>query len=173
MMPDAARRRIEALAASSDPLDKEVARRLAGRLPANRQASSTPSDETSRPASKWAHVDLVDLLAYLGNPVKAIGERLKSAHEPVHGSRSRACLVAWPTTGRWWCASCGRSGDAVTLAMQALGVRYPAAVEWLTARYGAPANAKPELSRWRGARRKRQSYNVNVRRVVLGGESGA
>jgi DNA primase len=91
----------------------------------------------------------------------------------VHGSRSGTCVVAWPETGRWWCSSCGRSGDAAGFVMAALGVKYPAAAEWLTTRYGPPANAGAELSSRRASRQKRQPYNANVRRVVLGGGAGA
>jgi hypothetical protein len=172
MLPDSARRRIEALAASADPLDREVARRLAGQLP--RAKARTPeSAGDARPRSRWAHVDLTDLFAHFGNPVRLAGERLKSGHEPVHGSRSGTCVVAWPETGRWWCSSCGRSGDAAGLVMLALGVKYPAAAEWLTARYGPPADAGTELSSRRASRSKQHPYNACVRRVVLGGGSGA
>src|SRR4051812_1963488 len=122
MMPDAVRQRIEALAASSNPLDREVARRLAGRLPTTRPATGTASVGTARPPSPWAHVDFTDLLVHFGNGVQTVGEHLKAGHEPIHGSRSGLCLVAWPITGRWWCSSCGRSGDAAAFVMEALGV---------------------------------------------------
>lgn len=170
MLPDSARRRIEALAASSDPVDREVARRLAGQLP--RAQVVRPADDTRR-RSRWAHADLADLFAHFDNPVHAAGERLKSGHEPVHGSRSGTCVVAWPATGRWWCSSCGRAGDAAGFVMAALGVKYPAAAEWLTTRYGPPADAGSELSRRRASRSKRRPYNAAVRRVLLGGGSGA
>ena len=172
MLPDAARRRIEALAASSDPIDREVARRLAGQLP---RASLHPQgvSDDARSRSRWAHVDLADLFAHVGNAVQAVGERLKSGHEPVHGSRSGTCVVAWPATGRWWCSSCGTSGDAASVVMAALGLKYPASAAWLTARYGPPADAGTEPSRRRASRSKHRPYNPAVRRVVLGGGAGA
>ena len=170
MIPDSARRRIDALAASADPLDREVARRLAGQLP--RVQAAGPATDV-RPRSRWQHVDLADLFAQFGNPVHAAGERLKAGHEPVHGSRSGTCVVAWPATGRWWCSSCGRSGDAAGFVMAALGLKYPAAAEWLTARYGPPVRGASDLARRRASRPKQQRYNAAVRRVVLGGGSGA
>ena len=172
MIPDSARHRIEALAASSDPLDHEVARRLAGQLPRTdtRALGAIPDGQTR---SRWQGVDMADVFAHFGNPVRAVGDRLKSGHEPVHGSRSGTCVVAWRETGRWWCSSCGRSGDAAGFVMQALGLKYPAAAEWLTERYGPPADTDTELSRRRAARRRRRTYNPAVRRVVLGGGSGA
>src|SRR5688572_14888975 len=120
MTSDSARQRIERLAASVDPLDREVARRLAGQLPRT-SAAPVGSDDTARPRSRWTHADLVDLFRHFGNPVQAAGERLKAGHEPLHGSRSGTCVVAWPATGRWWCSSCGRSGDAAGFVMAALG----------------------------------------------------
>jgi hypothetical protein len=137
MIPDSARRRIKDLAASTDPLDREVGRRLAGRLPT--PAHSMPQvDVASRIPSRWAHVDLADLLIHLGNPIQVVGDRLKAGHEPMHGSRSGSCLVAWPAEGRWWCSSCGRAGDAVSLVMQAHGVTYGQAADFLAGRYGPP-----------------------------------
>ena len=172
MIPDSARRRIEALAASSDPIDRDVARRLAGQLPRTAAQSHESTGETwSR--SRWAHVDLVNLFAHFGNPVQLAGERLKTGHEPVHGSRSGTCVVAWPSTGRWWCSSCGRSGDAVGFVMAALGLKYSAAADWLTERYGPSADAGSELSRRRASRSKRRPYNAAVRRVVIGGGASA
>jgi hypothetical protein len=172
MLPESARRRIDALAASPDPLDREVARRLAGQLP-RVQAAGLTAD--ARPSSRWAHVDLADLFAHFGNPVQAAGDRLKSGHEPVHGSRSGTCAVIWPATGRWWCSSCGRSGDAAGFVMAALGLKYPAAAEWLSERYGPPAAAdvRTELSRRRASRSKRRPYHAVWRRVVIGGGFGA
>jgi len=167
MIPDSARRRIDALAASPDPLDREVARRLARQL-ARTGLQPHGSADDARPRSRWAHVSLADLFAHFGNPVQAAGERLKSGHEPVHGSRSGTCVVAWPGTGRWWCSSCGRSGDAAGYVMQALGSGYPTAAEWLIERYGPPADAGSELSRRRASRSRHRPYNAAVRRVVLG-----
>ena len=138
MIPDSARRRIEALAASPDPIDRAVARRLVGQVPRTIVRPDASFDDT-RPRSRWAHVDLADLFTHFGNPVQAAGERVKSGHEPVHGSRSGTCLVAWPAAGRWWCSSCGRSGDAAGFVMQALGVPYSAAADWLIERYGPPS----------------------------------
>src|SRR4051812_14284636 len=126
MATDAVRHRIEALAASTDPVDRAVARRLAGQLPRPpRPTSRSAGDAGLR--SRWAHVDLTALFSHFGNPVQAAGERLKTGHEPVHGSRSGTCVVAWPETGRWWCSSCGSSGDAAGFVMRALGTKYPAA----------------------------------------------
>jgi hypothetical protein len=116
---------------------------------------------------------MADLLRHFGNPVHHAGERLKAAHQPVHGSRSGACVVVWPTAGRWWCSSCRTSGDAVIFVMQALGLAHPAAAAWLAERYGPPSDAGTELSRRRASRAKRRPYNASWRRVVVGGGSSA
>jgi hypothetical protein len=133
------RRRIETLLASSDPLEQEVGRRLAGRLPIREPLAPATSVAPTRAASRWRHVDLADLLASLGNPVKIVGSRIKAGHEPVHSSKSRSCLVAWPAEGTWWCSSCDQSGDAATLVMQARGMSYREAAAFLAERYGPPA----------------------------------
>jgi hypothetical protein len=116
---------------------------------------------------------MVDLLQHFGNEVQSTGERLKSSHEPIHSSRSGTCVVAWPATGRWWCSSCSRSGDAAGYVMAALGVKYPAAAAWLAERYGPPAQTGADLAHQRSGRRKHSPYNASARRVVLGGGAGA
>ncbi len=138
MMPDAVRHRIDALLASRDRLDREVGRRLAGRLPTLGPIPPSASAASGRRPSRWQHVPLGEVLESAGNRVQVVGQRLKSSHEPVHGSSSGTCLVAWPETGRWWCSSCGRAGDAATLVMQARGVTYPEAAAFLMQRYGPP-----------------------------------
>jgi hypothetical protein len=172
MLPESTRRRIETLAASTNPVDRAVARRLAGQLPRTTTSASSGGTDV-RARTRWAHVDLADLFAHYGNTVSSAGERLKTGHEPVHGSRSGTCVVAWPETGRWWCSSCGRSGDAAGLVMAALGVKYPAAASWLAERYPSSADQGAELSRRRTSRSKPRPYNANVRCVVVGGGSGA
>jgi hypothetical protein len=151
MLPDAVQRRLDELAASRDPLDQEVGRRLAGRLPQRHIRPASAPAASNRLPSRWAYVDMVDLLGHFGNPVHAAGEQLKSGHEPLHGSRSGTCLVVWRAEGRWWCSSCGRSGDAAAHVAMALGVPFSAAADWLAERYGPPARSK--ATRWTLRRR--------------------
>jgi hypothetical protein len=138
MLPDAVRHRIDTLLTSADPLDQEVGRRLAGHLPGLGPLPPSMSRLPERTPSQWRHVDLVNVLAGFGNRVSIVGPKIKSGHEPLHGSRSGLCLVAWPESGRWWCSSCRRSGDAVGYVMEAFGVSYSGAADWLIERYGPP-----------------------------------
>jgi hypothetical protein len=166
MLPDAVRRRVDTLLASVDPLDREVGRRLLSRLPELRPVSVTHPADTDRRPSRWRHVPMADVLERAGNHVQMAGDRLKSGHEPVHGSRSGACLVVWPADGRWWCSSCGRAGDAVGLVMGLLGVSARDAMRLLSDRYGAPPEDGTGSRRVR--RPRRRPYNAAVLTVRLG-----
>jgi hypothetical protein len=98
----------------------------------------------------WAHV-LVDLFAK-DNPVtRRPNSTLTCGHEPWHSSRSGRCVIIWPSTGRWWCSSCRKGGDAVTYVMARQGCDYASAAQWLGERYGFPKN-------WRSGWRERASW---------------
>src|SRR5205823_1460683 len=111
----------------------------------------------------WAHVSSADLLRQLGaSRVEERAGRVQSGHDWAHGSRSGTCLIIWPTQSRWWCSSCHRSGDTVALVREALGIGYDAAVTWLVARYGPPAEGTPR-------RRRPPHYNPSARSVTIAG----
>jgi len=141
----------------------EMLRRLG--LAARRRLGAQDSE---RGVSAWGHIPFADLLAALGaTGVVARDDRVQSGHDWAHGSRSGACLIAWARTGRWWCSSCRRGGDAVGLVRDALGLGHTAARAWLVARYGAPAGS--DLP----GRRARRRYNPAAHVVALGGSADA
>lgn len=162
-MIDALQRRLTALAASPSAADREVGRRLTEQLRRPVQLGAAPSDADAR--SRWSHVDLVGLLEAFGNRVELRGETARSGHEPSHGSKSGTCLAAWPSSGRWWCSSCGRSGDAASYVVGALGIGYREASAWLAERYGAP---EPVSSAPGRLHRPKPVYRPAARRVSLG-----
>jgi hypothetical protein len=97
-------------------------------------------NEEGYPPSRWPQVPLELLLEEAGNKVvERYNGTLVSAHEPVHGSKSGTCLVAWPGSGRWWCSSCRQGGDALSLIMSLEGLSYGAARSYLIERFGPPA----------------------------------
>jgi hypothetical protein len=149
---DIIRRRVQMLLASQDPLDRRTGRVLAESTRTLYVPPFPRGGGTVRP-SGWRHVDLRALLQAFGNSVTVVGDRLKSGHAPVHGSRSGTCLVAWPSTGRWWCSSCRQAGDAAGLVMGAHACTYAEAAAWLEARYGPPAGLPPHVIRRRLGRR--------------------
>lgn len=156
------RQRFEHTVHSDNTDERAVATAMLRRLDrAARRGGDRERD--TRDAGPWRHVPLVELLGVLGaSNIEEGGERVQSGHDWAHGSKSGACLVAWPSEGRWWCSSCKRSGDVVGLVRDARGLPYGAAVEWLTARYGPPLGH-------RVARRNARPYNPAARFVSLGG----
>ncbi len=120
---------------SDDPLAREVARRQHARL---RAASQPPPMRTWAP-SRWAHVPLHQLFAEAGCIVYRRSSGWLETGHPAHASKSGRCLAADPTTGRWWCRSCRRSGDAATFVQDLYGWTYRQAAQYLAERYGPPA----------------------------------
>ena len=58
-------------------------------------------------------VDLATLFAEAGNRVRERSNgTLETGHEPHHHSKSGTCVLIVPATGRWFCRSCQRAGDA-------------------------------------------------------------
>jgi hypothetical protein len=158
MRDDGLRARYWATLRSEDAAERAVAAELLRRL--DRAAGQIVAQSRHR-TTTWGHVGGADLLAHLGASGAADrGTRVQGGHDWAHGSRSGACLVLWPTEGRWWCSSCRRTGDVVALVRDALGLGYDAAVTWLVARYGPPTGG---LSR----RRRPPRYDPAVRSVVL------
>jgi hypothetical protein len=147
---------------STDAAERVVSAELLRRLDraTATQVERAVERDGRRPAL-WGDVGAADLLAQLGaSRVEDRGTRVQSSHDWAHGSRSGACLVFWPSEARWWCSSCRRSGDLVTLVRDALGIGYDAAVAWLAARYGPPAAGLPR-------RRRPRRYNPAVRSTAL------
>lgn len=105
-------------------------------------ATATPSEGRK---SRWRHVPLGELFATYGNTAGGDDEVLKTGHEPIHDSKSGACVVAWPESGRWWCSSCRVSGDAASYLMAAESIDYPEAAKRLTEQYGAPPDDLPQI----------------------------
>jgi hypothetical protein len=160
--------RYRAALRSEDRDDRAVAKELLRRLAraSNRRTGGMGQDE--RPTARWAHVDSVELLSQLGaSNIEQRGGRIQSGHDWAHGSRSGACLVLWPTEGRWWCSSCRRGGDLLALVRDALGLGHDAAWTWLAARYRPPAIGRPS------GRRARRGYNPTARVVRLEGAADA
>jgi hypothetical protein len=142
-------------ASAADPLDRTVAQRQLVRLEraANRPVASV------LPPCRWRHVPLGELFEVAGNRLHRRSDgRLESGHEPLHGSKSGRCVLIDPAAGRWWCRSCRRGGDAVTLVMQLRGWDHRRATAWLAARYGPSSDdgRKPDRARkrerWIGVR---------------------
>ena len=132
----------------ADPVACEVAARQLARLRSTSDRVAT-STSASTP-SPWAHVPLADLFAAQGNHVRRRADGLvESGHEPIHGSRSGRCLLINSASGRWFCRSCRRSGDAVTYMAALRGGSHGDASAVLSARYGPPT------ARRRGRRRVR------------------
>ena len=129
-----------------DPIRREIARRQIARLSSSAYTAARPVAGPSR----WAHVPLADLFAEQGDRVQRCSDnRLECGHEPMHGSGSGRCVLLEPTRGRWWCRSCGQSGDAPAYLAAVRGCRYRAAAELLAARFGPPVG-------WRGRGRRRR-----------------
>jgi hypothetical protein len=97
------------------------------------------------------------LFSECGNGLEDRGDTIRTGHEPVHGSKSGACVVIWCGSGRWWCSSCHEAGDAATLVMRTRGVTYAEAAAFLTERYGPPAGG-----RWSGAAVRRRVFAGTV-----------
>jgi hypothetical protein len=131
-----------AMQASADPKARRVAQAQLERLERRRHVYVVATSE-DYPPSPWRHVPLALLLEAAGN---ATHERSNgtfvSGHEPVHSSKSGLCLVVWSGEGRFWCASCGRGGDAVSLLMSVQGWSYRAAARYLAVRFGPPPSAR-------------------------------
>jgi hypothetical protein len=93
-------------------------------------------------------VPVADLFAEMGNTVvPGRGGTLECGHEPRHSSSSGRCVLIWPAEGRWYCRSCGQSGDAATLVMHQKGVGYRQAAADLTLRFGPPQESPPVARR--------------------------
>ena len=121
---------------TTDPLCAAVAARQLARL---QRTSTSAQRRTKVAASRWSHVPVSALFFEAGNRlVGHTGGMTECGHEPLHSSKSGRCVLIDPSTGRWWCRSCRRAGDAATLVMDLRGCRYPAAVAWLVERFGHP-----------------------------------
>jgi hypothetical protein len=120
------------LAQSPDVAGREVARQQLARLRLRRSYDAGT-------VSAWLHVPLAALFEQAGNTLTARPNgTVQCGHEPVHGSRSGACLVIWPAESRWWCSSCHAGGDAVQAVKSLEGCSYRAALARLIDRYGRP-----------------------------------
>lgn len=67
-----------------------------------------------------------------------LGEPVPRGHEyavlcPFHDDHDPSMQLN-PDEGLWYCFVCGEGGDGIQLVMQALGVCFPDAVAWITAR---------------------------------------
>jgi DNA primase len=100
------------------------------------RAQRCSHDTPARP-SPWQHVPLVDFFANDNTIYSRSDGRLECGHEPHHGSKSARCVLVDPSTGRWYCRSCRRGGDAASFVMALNGWSYRQAAEWLTTQYGA------------------------------------
>src|SRR5690242_18692736 len=129
------RRRYEAMTHSEDSAIRAMATAQLTRLRTSRQ--SVTSSPLNGSVSAWMHVPIGKLFEAAGNVlVERRSGQIVTGHEPMHGSKSRQCVVIWPSESRWWCSSCGRGGDAVAAVRSLEGVSYPAAVARLGDRYG-------------------------------------
>jgi hypothetical protein len=109
-------------------------------------------------------VPLGDLFEQGGNVLHEKHDAIATGHEPIHSSKSGACVVIWPAAGRWWCSSCRTSGDAVTYVMQMFGSAYGEAAAWLEQRYGPPPDDGPTR---RSRRRRRPRSNASAFHVPI------
>ncbi len=124
------------LAASPDPEGRRVAAVQLARLQRRHGSIAVGGDVAPSP---WQHVPIADLLTEAGNvTVERANGTIVCGHEPIHGSRSGTCLVAWPAEGRWWCSSCRQGGDAVALVMSLHGRGFHRARVYLGERFGFP-----------------------------------
>lgn len=125
-----------AMLRSSDPLEREVARRQLDRL----QQAPQPRPDAS-PPGRWAHVPLAELFERAGNTIRRRHNgSAECGHEPFHGSRSGRCVAIDERLGLWYCRFCRRGGDAARIVMDLNGWPYREAAAWLARRYGTPAN---------------------------------
>jgi hypothetical protein len=128
--------RYQNLIRSTDPVERAVAQAQLARL----RGVTRRGEGAARLPSRWRHVPLAALFERAGNELHIRpGGTVTTGHEPVHGSKSGACLVVWPAEGRWYCSSCHQGGDAVGAVMSLDGVAYPVAVARLVEGWGAPA----------------------------------
>ena len=128
------RDRYTRLAQSTDPTDRAVAGRQLAQLA--RRSRRVAETET---VSAWLHVPLLALFEQAGNVLtRRPNGTVQCGHEPVHSSRSGACVLLWPDDGRWWCSSCRQGGNAVQAVQSLEGCSYLAALARLIDRYGRP-----------------------------------
>ncbi len=128
--------------ADPDPIARAVAQRQLARIDAAPRRIASTADTTDHRPSRWAHVPLADLFSAQGNHLYQRGTTyVETGHEPHHASKSGRCVLITTDTGRWWCRSCRRGGDAATYVMDVRGCTYPAAVAWLVDRFGRPGGA--------------------------------
>jgi hypothetical protein len=152
--------RYRALAASPDRNQRQLGRAQLARLD-----RATHSTTEAHAPSPWAHVPLADLFREAGNDLhERPGGRSETGHEPVHRSSSGRCVVLETGRGVWWCRSCRRGGDALTLLMQFHGWSAARAIIWLLDRYGAPTSATSGRACSRRTPRSRPPLRVEVRR---------
>jgi hypothetical protein len=119
-----------------------VAERLQAQLDGAKLRKKRP-EAANRWPSRWQHVPVQDLLAEHNPPARVQSDgTLRSGHQPFHGSKSGECLTYWPESGRWYCSSCKKAGDAATWLQQLRGCSYQEAAAWLTERYGAPPGGR-------------------------------
>lgn len=149
------------LAASPDRAQRRLGRAQLARLD---RAASTRTVATAT-CSRWAHVPLADLFAEAGNVVHPrAGSRSETGHEPLHHSSSGRCVVIDTDRGLWWCRSCRRGGDALSLVMALHGWSAARAATWLQDTYGAPVQPTAQRPRSRRAPRSRPPLTVEVQR---------
>lgn len=125
--------RYDELAVSHDPLTCRLALAQLERL--TRQSRS---HEPKEPTQRAQGVDLVALVTKSVGPFRPRPNGTHVGPCPWHASRSGTCLVVWPDTGRWWCSSCHRGGDAVAWLALVEGVTFDEARR----RLGAPPDPK-------------------------------
>jgi DNA polymerase-1 len=65
---------------------------------------------------------LAQLFAAAGNSLKGTSKGFTCGHEPVHQSKSGACVSIDTAKGSWFCRSCGIGGDAIAAAMSLRGL---------------------------------------------------
>jgi hypothetical protein len=144
---------------SEERLATEVVRRQAARRAKRTKPAAVPPTRPSR----WAHVPLAQLFADAGNALhERSGGVVECGHQPLHGSRGGRCVTINATTGLWWCRSCRRGGDAVTLVMDLAGCTAPEAASQLAQRYGKPIDRGSAASR-RTTRRGRRIAPITIR----------
>ena len=139
-------------------LDAEVQRRQHHLLARARQRSGSAHSGDRRP-SRWNHVPLADLVGEHNDVYARGGGFVESGHEPVHSSKSGRCLLIDTPRGRWYCRSCGQSGDAVSWVMAVADVSYAEAASSLAERYGPPVSGPVR-------RRTRRSSPVSWRSAL-------
>jgi hypothetical protein len=119
----------------SDPLVLAVARFQLDRLG---HTPSAPATQSGLHTARWGFA-LIALFEQAGNTVhtRSSGDA-DSGHEPLHHSKSGACVWITSAAGRWYCRSCKRSGDAIAFVREVNGWSYRHACISLLEQFGPP-----------------------------------